>query len=107
MHELSLNEAVLTVLRQQPGPHRHIRVRLGSPSTPPDELAETFRVHLAAAQPPVSVDVVEVVPLPRRRMCASCGHGWDSGEFAPSCPRCGGPPRPGRHDHTLEVEVLP
>lgn len=106
MHESSLSEAVLTVLRGHPGPHHRIRVHVAHPDTPVEDLAQILRIHLTTADPPPGVAEVEVVPLPRPRACAACGHGWTSAETSPACPRCGGPPLPPRHDHTIEVELL-
>ena len=106
MHESSLAESVLTVLRGQPGPHGRVRVHVADVSSSVQELTDQLRSYLAAARPPVTVTSVEVVARARQRLCAQCAASWTTPDPHPACPTCGGPPLPLPHDHRVEVELL-
>jgi hypothetical protein len=105
MHDASLANSVLSVLRRHPGPHRLVRVHVGD-ADHPVELAERLLTQLAAADPPLTAAAIEVVPRARPRICASCATAWTSTEPQPACPACAGAPLPLPHDHTIEVELL-
>jgi Zn finger protein HypA/HybF involved in hydrogenase expression len=105
MHEASLAATVLSVLRDAPGPHHTVRVHVWDTSTPAADLADRIATHLATADPPVQVGAVEVVPVPRQRLCATCTTAWTSDQADPACPACDGPALPLPHDHRMEVEL--
>lgn len=106
MHEASLATSVLAVLRHNPGPHQHVRVHIADISSSAEELTQHLRAYLAAADPPVAVTQVEVVPRPRERQCATCASRWTTLDPDPLCPDCGGLPLSSPHDRRLEVELL-
>ncbi len=103
MHEAGLAGAVLAALREHPADGGRLRVYLWT-SSPPAELARSITAYLAAADPPVAVPVIEVVPRAQVRTCAACAASWPSTEPDPPCPDCGGPPLPPVHDHRIEIE---
>lgn len=104
MHESGLAQTVAAALRAQPEPPTRVRVHIGDLSSSAEELADRIRTHLAAADPPVEVPTLEVVPRARHRLCASCATGWSSPDLDPPCPACAGTPLPLPHDHQTEIE---
>ena len=90
MHELGLCQDIVDAVQRRAGDRRvaRVRVRVGRLHHVHDEAFEqSFAV---AASGSVAEDATaELVFVPIRGLCASCGSSFEADEPVPCCPRCG------------------
>jgi hydrogenase nickel incorporation protein HypA/HybF len=90
MHELGLCSSIVDAIERRAGdrPVVRVRVRVGRlHHVHPDAFDQSFAV---AAQGTIAEDAAaELVLLPVRSRCASCGVVWDGDELPQGCPECG------------------
>jgi hydrogenase nickel incorporation protein HypA/HybF len=90
MHEFGLCEGVLAAVRQRAGGRQvaAIRVRFGVRHAVDEEsLAQAF--SMVAAGTEAAGAAVELVTVPARLACRSCGSVAETADVLAVCPRCG------------------
>ena len=108
MHEAGLASAVADALRREgvatlDGPR--VRLLVTGGHAEPDDFDAAFRLHLASVAPELAGADIEIVHLPRERLCASCGESFVAVTSAEPCPRCGGGGLPLPTPETVEIEL--
>lgn len=90
MHELGMCEAIVDAVerRARGRPVRRLRLQVGTMHrVVPDAFDQAFAMASAGG---VARDAeVDLVFLPVRTACKSCGTETESDDFIPLCPRCG------------------
>jgi hydrogenase nickel incorporation protein HypA/HybF len=90
MHEFGLAEGVLdAVLRRAEGrPVRRVRLRAGiRHGVDRESMAQAFAFVSGGTE--ADGAVLEVVPIPVRLTCRSCGFAADTLDLLAACPQCG------------------
>jgi hydrogenase nickel incorporation protein HypA/HybF len=90
VHEMSYCEGVLEAVERRAAgrPVARVRVRIGVVHrVVADAFAQSF--EMAAAGGVAAGAVTEVVTIPVRGSCTSCGATFDTAEPHPACPSCG------------------
>jgi hydrogenase nickel incorporation protein HypA/HybF len=92
MHELGMCEAIVDAIERRAGtrPVTRVRVRVGRlHHVHPEAFDQSFAMAAAGS---VAQDAhAELVLLPIRRRCQSCGAGFESEDlYVEACPTCGG-----------------
>jgi len=97
MHELGMCSSIIEAVERRAGDRAvaRVRIRVGRlHHVHPEAFDQSFSV---AAMGTVAEDAAaELVLLPVRARCGSCGATWDGEEMPLACPECGG----------VEVELL-
>jgi hydrogenase nickel incorporation protein HypA/HybF len=91
MHELGLCSSIVEAVERRAGgrPVARVTVRVGRlHHVHPEAFEQSFAI--AAAGGVAESAAAELVLLPVRARCVTCGSAWESGEIPPSCPECGG-----------------
>jgi hydrogenase nickel incorporation protein HypA/HybF len=91
MHELGLCSSIVEAVERRAGgrPVARVTVRVGQlHHVHPEAFGQSFAI--AAAGGVAEKAAAELVLLPVRARCASCGAAWECGEVPTSCPGCGG-----------------
>jgi hydrogenase nickel incorporation protein HypA/HybF len=89
MHEYGLAEGVLEAVRRRAGgrPVRRVRLRAGVRNgVDAASMAQAFEVVAAGTE--ADGAGLDVVPLPARLSCRSCGYAGDTFDVLAPCPRC-------------------
>jgi hydrogenase nickel incorporation protein HypA/HybF len=89
MHELGLCSSIVDAIERRAGDRKvaHVRVRVGRlHHVHPDAFDQSFTV---AAMGTVAEDAAaELILLPVRGHCDTCGADWEGQEVPPACPAC-------------------
>ena len=110
MHELSIAQAIVDSVRQQPALVEGQRlvsvgVRVGEISgVDPDALAFAFEVIVQGTDFEKVSLAIERVPL--RHRCTACGHEFQVVGYDPTCPACGAGDTRGTAGDELAIAYL-
>jgi hydrogenase nickel incorporation protein HypA/HybF len=90
MHELGLCSSIVDAIERRAGerPVAKVRVRVGRlHHVHPEAFDQSFAV--AALGTVAEGAAAELVLLPVRARCATCGKSWDGDDIPVACPECG------------------
>jgi hydrogenase nickel incorporation protein HypA/HybF len=90
VHELGLCTSIVDAIERRAGqrPVAHVRIRVGRlHHVHPEAFDQSFAI--AAMGTVVESAAAELVLLPVRAHCGSCGDTWAGDEVPLACPRCG------------------
>ena len=112
MHELSLCQSIIEILKAQAEPHQYQRVRRVELRVGPRAMVEpasmVFAFGVASRGTLAEGAVLDVVEVPGRAVCLDCLHEGEVEKLAEACPRCGSYRRMMEEDPGLrlgEIEV--
>jgi hydrogenase nickel incorporation protein HypA/HybF len=94
MHEMSIAQSLIEILREEMGRHgaqhlRSVRLRVGEMSAVvPESLSFSFEVITSGTPLEGARLVIETVPPEGR--CAECGEQFEIKDYVFLCPVCGG-----------------
>lgn len=112
MHEMSIAQSLIDIVRDEMSRHdakrlRSVHLRIGQMSTVvPEALSFCFEVITGGTELEGAHLVMEVVPL--KGICRACGREFEIEDYAFICPECGGleiEPRGGQDLSVVELEV--
>lgn len=116
MHEAALASAVTQAIRERAVSGVRIRLLVSGGHTDVDAFDAALRFHLAANDPEIELDAIEIEHVAEERPCLSCGRSFGAIGMAADCPHCGGVglarPRPERieiawNEGTPEADARP
>jgi len=93
MHEMSIAQGLLDILREEMGKHhaqrlRSVRLHIGQLSAiVPESLSFCFEVMTAGTEMEGARLDMEVIPL--RGVCRACKAAFEIANYAFECPQCG------------------
>jgi Zn finger protein HypA/HybF involved in hydrogenase expression len=102
MHEAALASSVAQAIRERALSGVPIRLFVSGGHSDVDAFDAALRFHLAARDPDIDLDAIEIQHVPEERPCLSCGRSFTGIGMVADCPHCGGvgltQPRPERID---------
>ena len=94
MHEMSIAQSLLDIIREEMAKHnakllRSVRLHVGQlTAIVPDALSFCFEVITAGSELEGSRLIIEVIPL--KGHCKDCNETFEIKDYAFACPICGG-----------------
>jgi len=110
MHEAALAARVADAVRSLEGEGGRLRLLVASDHRDQAAFDVALRLHLAAKLGSVGGSEgldIEIVHVPRQRLCAACASGFRDADPDALCPRCGGPSLPSGSADRIELEWQP
>lgn len=110
MHEAALAALVADAIRSVEGEGRRLRLLVASGHRDRAAFDVALRLHLAAELGSFGrreVPDIEIVHVPRERLCAACASVFRDADPDAACPGCGGPSLPSGSADRIELEWQP
>jgi Zn finger protein HypA/HybF involved in hydrogenase expression len=105
VHEAGLAIALVAAIRDHDLAARRVRVLVTGGHDDPFAFDDALRFHMALAGPELVMERIDIVHLPSKRWCPSCGHRFEAAGDA-ECPLCGRATMSERTEEQVELEVL-